>query len=115
MDELKEEMGEIDQRLNECNQMTVAYNWLTALPFKGRRCESNKQQFGDALRLQHGWNMRNIPETCVCGKKIDVNHATSCKKGGFITLRHKKCCNLTTSGLDVSARAFWSTVQKSIL
>jgi len=31
---------------------------------------------------------------CVCGKKFDVAHALSYKRGGFVTQRHNEVCNI---------------------
>ncbi len=37
------------------------------------------------------------PQTCACGNKFDVNHATICPKGGFPMLRHNKIRDLTAN------------------
>ena len=34
---------------------------------------------------------------CVCGSNFDLNHAFSCKKGGFILSRYNKIRNITAS------------------
>ena len=93
-------MNDQQKRLNESNQLVGAYNWLTALPLKESQYELTKQQFWDALRLRYGWSIPSLPSTCVCGKKFDLNHATSCKKGGFITLRHNEVRNMTANFLS---------------
>ena len=31
-----------------------------------------------------------LPSRCVCGQIFNLDHALSCKKGGFITLRHNE-------------------------
>ena len=32
---------------------------------------------------------------CECGSKFDITHALSCKKGGFVSIRHNKIRNIT--------------------
>ena len=46
-------------------------------------------------RLRCGWRLTTIPSTCSCGSKMDIQHAVSFKKGGFITIRHNDLRNLT--------------------
>ena len=56
-----------------------------------------KQQFRDLLSLRHGWPLSRMPESCECGSKFTIDHALSCKKGGFISLRHNILRNITSS------------------
>ena len=35
-----------------------------------------------------------MPSTCCCSAKIDVQHAMSCKRGGFVTIRRNDLRNL---------------------
>ena len=37
---------------------------------------------------------------CSCGAKYDLQHSLSCKKGGFITLRHNHFRKITASLID---------------
>ena len=30
----------------------------------------------------------NLPPMCPCGGKLNIQHSMSCKKGGFVTIRH---------------------------
>ena len=43
--------------------------------------------------------LSDLPSKCVCGEKYTVSHALSCKKGGFVALRHDSVRNLLTSFL----------------
>ena len=36
-----------------------------------------------------------MPEKCACNAKFDVEHALSCKKGGFVTIRHNEIRDVT--------------------
>ena len=34
--------------------------------------------------------MKKLPINCVCGQKFDMDHAMSCKKGGYVSRRHNR-------------------------
>ena len=55
----------------------------------------NKQSFWDLIRIRYGWELSRLPETCECGRKFTKEHALSCKKGGFVSLRHNQVRNIT--------------------
>ena len=38
-----------------------------------------------------------MPSTCTCGSKFSVEHALSCTKGGFPSIRHNEIRNLTAT------------------
>ena len=54
----------------------------------------NKQEFRDSVCLRYGWNVPNTPSFCQCGKENDVDHALSCKKGGYVAMRHNRVRDL---------------------
>ena len=64
-----------EERLNDVTQEQVASNWLTT----------------------YAWDIKNMPTTCSCGAKLDYQHCMSCKKGGFITMRHNDVRDLTAN------------------
>ena len=39
--------------------------------------------------------MPRLPEKCASGAHFDLQHALSCKKGGFVTLRHNMIRDVT--------------------
>ena len=46
--------------------------------------------------------MASTTTTCVCGTRFTMDHAlSSCKKGGFITLRHNQIRDLTANLLKI--------------
>ena len=63
-------------------------SWLTALPITSLGYVLNKQDFRDSLCLRYGWKIPNIPSICGCSKKNDVDHALTCKTGGYVHMRH---------------------------
>ena len=42
------------------------------------------------MRLRYGLPLKRFPSNCGCSKPYNVQHAISCKKGGFVTLRHNE-------------------------
>ena len=49
-----------------------------------------EQTFRDSICLRYDWKIPNTPSYCQCNTKNDINHALSCKKGGYVILRHNK-------------------------
>ena len=81
------------------NQKGVS-NSLTNLPIKEHGYELMKQDFWDAIKIRYNWLLNRIPSQCICGASFDVTHALSCKKGGFITLRHNEVRDTASELLD---------------
>ena len=59
-----------------------------------------KQQFWDSINLRYGWPIANLPTTCACGFTFTTQHSMSCKKGGFINIRHNYVRDLTAKLLS---------------
>ena len=89
--------NENDKRLLELSTQTGVSNWLTVLPITEFGFELSKQQFWDSIRLRYGWDISNLPTTCPCGSKFDIQHCMSCKKGGFVSIRHNDLRDLTAN------------------
>lgn len=68
---------------------------MTSLPIKELGYNLNKEQFWDAIRIRYNWTLPKLPSECACGAKYTIQHALSCKKGGFVTLRHNEVRDLT--------------------
>ena len=75
-------------------------NWLTTLPIKEHGFYLEKQAFWDTLYLRYNIQLRNLPSHCVCGKTFSIDHALSCPKGEFISLRHNELRDFTAKVLD---------------
>eukprot|EP00794_Sanderia_malayensis_P018637 gene18637-biopygen15703 len=113
--------------------------WLSSLPLKSEHFHLSKREFHDGIFLRYAWNLKNLPSECVCKAKFSVDHALSCKIGGFVTLRHNEMRDLTADLLstvckdvckepclqqsengselraDVSARGFWQRMQRAFV
>ena len=44
--------------------------------------------------MRYGWKIPNTPSFCQCGSKNDIDHQLSCKKGGYVVMRHNKIRDL---------------------
>ena len=70
------------------------------LPIKELGYELTKQEFWDAIKIRYKWPLDRIPSQRICGASFDITHALSCKKGGFMTLRHNEVRDITSDLLD---------------
>ena len=77
-----------------------ASSWLSSLPIREHGFTLHKGAFRDALALRYGWQPTNLPSTCTCGSSFTVEHALSCPKGGFPTLRHNEVRDFTAQLLS---------------
>ena len=77
-----------------------ASSWLTTLPLVDFGFILSKTEFQDALRLRYVKPILNIPKNCACGKQNSVDHALSCKRGGFVHLQHNQARDLIIGMLN---------------
>ena len=91
------EMNDKEKRLVDISILTGVSNWLTVLPITEFGFELSKQQFWDLIRLRCGWIISNLPTSCPCGSKFDIQHSMSCKKGAFTYIRHNDLRDLTAN------------------
>ena len=62
--------------------------WLTSLPLKSYGFRLNKQQFLDALCMRYDLKLTDVPRNCTCGDEYSINHCLTCKRGGYVIIRH---------------------------
>ena len=74
-----------------------ASSWLSALPLREYGFALHKTAFHDALALRYGWLPSRMPSHCTCGSKFSIEHALSCPKGGFPSIRHNEVRDLTAT------------------
>ena len=87
---LLDKMFYMEIRLNDLAQEQGSSSWLAVLPIKLLGFNLSKSDFCDAVRLRYGLPLKRLPSHCSCSKPYNVQHAISCKKGGFVTLRHSE-------------------------
>ena len=85
------------QRAMDLASEKGASAWLTALPLMDHGFALHKRGFHDALAIRYGWTPSEMPSTCVCGSKSSVEHALSCAKGGFPSIRHNEIRDMTAT------------------
>ena len=98
---LKEELEKIidlvDPKMKrnlELAQETGSGAWLSVRPIQSYGYTLNKQEFRDSVCLRYGWNIPNTSSYCECGKENSIDHTLSCKKGGYVIMRHNKVRDL---------------------
>ena len=77
-----------------------ASTWLTTIPVKEYGFNLHKQAFRDALCLRYGWPITRTPSHCACGTPFSINHAFTCSKGAFPTIRHNRIRDLLANLLS---------------
>ena len=82
------------KRILQLSQEKGSGSWLTAIPTKSHGFTLNKLEFRDSVCLRYGWRVSNTPSYCQCGKKNDIDHTLSCRKGGYVTMRHNRIRDL---------------------
>ena len=88
------------QRAMDLASQKGSSSWLTTLPLAEHGFALHRAAFHDALALRYGWTPSNMPFTCVCGKHFSVEHALSCARGGFPTIRHNEIRDTTAKLLS---------------
>ena len=83
------------QRAMDLAQEKGASSCLTSLPLEEFGFSLHKGAFRDAILLRYGWLPQHTPTTCTTN--FSVEHALSCPKGGFPTIRHNEVRDLTAN------------------
>ena len=92
---LKQSLPSNLQRAMELASEKGASAWLTSLPIKEHGFTLHKQAFRDALCLRYGWKPLRLPAHCSCGAPFTTEHAFSCSKGAFPSIRHDRIRDIT--------------------
>ena len=94
---LKQSLPVSLKRSMDLAQEKGASTWLTSLPIQEFGFALHKRAFQDALALRYNWQPLRVPSTCACGTKFSIEHALSCPKGGFPSIRHNEIRDLTAT------------------
>ena len=63
--------------------------WLINIPHHLIGTEFSQEEFQDNSQLRYGLVPQDISATCdICGKRISIEHALSCSKGGLVLAQH---------------------------
>ena len=82
------------RRVLELAKEKGAGTWLTKTPVQSLGFALNKQEFRDAVCLRYGWKVPSTANFCYCKEENTIDHALSCKKGGYVAMRHNKIRDL---------------------
>ena len=85
------------QRAVDLAKEKGASTWLTVLPLTEHGFSLHRSAFQDALALRYGWSPSKLPSKCICGKNFTVEHALSCARGAFPSIRHNEIRDLTAN------------------
>ena len=86
--------GPPDEGGRTCPEQGIP-SWLTALPLVKYHFYLSKSDFRDAICMRYGWLPERLPAKCVCSENFTIDHALSCPRGAFPTIRHNEIRNLT--------------------
>ena len=93
-DNLLNTLDHKSKRIMELNLESGAGAWLQALPIQSLGYSLNKQEFRDSVSLRYGWQVPNTPSFCQCKERNTIDHALSCKLGGYVNMRHNRVRDL---------------------
>ena len=98
---LRSKMTQAQLKVNDIATSDGASIWLSSLPLKHERFPLTKRELFDAVLLRYGWELKRLPHECVCKANRNIDHALTCKTGGFVSLRHNEIVNVTADILSL--------------
>ena len=99
---IMEDLSPSERRQLDLLSEKGASSWLTSLPLKEYGFLLNKLEFFDAIALRYNLTLSalNRPKQCVCGETNNINHCLTCKRGGYVSMRHDSLRNTTAKLLE---------------
>ncbi len=77
------------QRAIKVSSEKGASTWLTTLPIADHAFMHPSQGCIPRCRMSEiGWTPKRLPSRCVCDQNFTIEHALSCHRGGFPSIRH---------------------------
>ena len=104
LQELRKNMSQHQQRLNDINQEPGASSWISTMQLETEGYVLNKQLFWDLVRIRYGWELNKLPENVHVAPILIYNMRFHVKKGGFISIRHNQVRNITASLLNETCK-----------
>jgi hypothetical protein len=98
--QVREQLPPAKQRMMDLLCEKGSSSWLSALPLQDQGFNLNKGEFRDALSLRYGWQLKNTPHYCRCGKSFSTDHAMTCPLGGLPIARHNEIRDVTAQWLN---------------
>ncbi|KAL5266795.1 hypothetical protein ACHWQZ_G003996 [Mnemiopsis leidyi] len=98
--QLLEKLDSSTKRALEMAKEKGASSWLTTLPLDWLGYTLNRQEFRDSIALRYNWKIKDMPAYCGCGEENEIDHSLSCKKGGYVILRHNNIRDTTAKLLE---------------
>ena len=75
-------------RLGNIEIWSTILKWLWEVIWYIPKKKKNRSRKRSLIRIIYGWTLASLPFNCECGIKFDIQHALSCKKRDFVSLRH---------------------------
>ena len=72
-------------------------SWSAAVPLSKHNLTLNRAAFDDSTALRYGGTPRNMPPTCACGNRFNVEHALPCSRGGIPSVMHNETHDITAT------------------
>ena len=70
------------------------------VPLKDHGFHLDKRSFWDAIYIRYNLPLEKLPSNCVCGLPFTLDHALTCKRGGYIAVRHNDMRDLAANLLS---------------
>ena len=103
-DRLKKIFADIQKELDPCKLHLYELScekgsstWITALSIAEHGFDLHKRAFQDALCIRYRWQLNNLPSLCACRNNFTIEHAMTCRKGGYLIIRYNEARDLTAN------------------
>ena len=88
------------RRVMELAAEKSSSSWLSTLLIAEHGFTFHKEAFRDAICLRYSCHPPHLPSQCVCGERNTIEHALSCRRGGFPSIRHNEIRDMTADLLS---------------
>ena len=71
-EEIRKGLSKEEIQANDLAHMKRASSWLIALSLESDNYILNKRDFFDAVQLRYRWNLKPLPNNCVCKERFNI-------------------------------------------